>query len=202
VDSHSGTTPDSELWRRATDRDGIAFGQLFERHADAVYNHCFRRTASWSRAEDLTSVVFLEAWRRRRTVRLNSDSILPWLLAVANNVLRNADRSLRRHQRLLAKLPPPVAPPDFGDQADKRIDDERIMAQILELLSDLRPEEQEVVTLCDWAGLSYVEAAEALKVPTGTVRSRLSRAHQHLREAINASDQLLPSTTSSDRGNQ
>ena len=99
--------PDSELWRRAADQGGAAFGELFERHADAVYVHCFRRTASWSRAEELTSVVFLEAWRHRQSVRLDTDSILPWLLAVANNVIRNANRSLRRHQRLLAKLPPP-----------------------------------------------------------------------------------------------
>ena len=37
--------PDSELWRRAAEHDGAAFGELFERHADAIYVHCFRRTA-------------------------------------------------------------------------------------------------------------------------------------------------------------
>jgi len=84
--AHQGV-PDSELWRRAAGHDGTAFGELFERHADAVYLHCFRRTASWSTAEELTSVVFLEAWRRRRAVRLDTDSILPWLLAVANNAI-------------------------------------------------------------------------------------------------------------------
>ena len=99
---------DDELWRRADEHDGRAFGELFSRHADAVYNHCFRRTASWATAEELTSVVFMEAWRRRRDARLHSCSILPWLLAVANNVLRNAGRSQRRHRRLLARLPPPA----------------------------------------------------------------------------------------------
>ena len=53
---------DGELWSLAArGRDGEAFGMLFERHANAVYTHCFRRTGSWSAAEDLTSVVFLEA---------------------------------------------------------------------------------------------------------------------------------------------
>lgn len=173
--------PDSELWRLAAHQDGAAFGELFERHADAVYLHCFRRTASWSRAEELTSAVFLEAWRRRQAVRLDTDSILPWLLAVANNVIRNADRALRRHQRLLANLPPPVPPDDFVDDAAGRMDDERKMAHILKVLSALRPEEQEVIAICDWAGLSYAQAAVALDVPVGTIRSRLSRAHQHLR---------------------
>jgi len=184
VDRAREGVPDSELWRRAAEHDGTAFGELFERHADAVYLHCFRRTASWSSAEEMTSVVFIEAWRRRRTVRLSSDSILPWLLAVANNSIRNANRSLRRHQRLLAKLPPPLHAIDFGDDAAGRLDDERRMVQILALLGALRAEEQEVVSLCDWAGLSYAEAAAALNVPAGTVRSRLSRAHEHLRARL------------------
>lgn len=185
MDRADQAIPDSELWRRAAGHDGAAFAELFERHADAVYLHCFRRTASWSRAEELTSVVFLEAWRRRRAVRLYSDSILPWLLAVANNAIRNANRSLRRHQRLLAKLPAPLAAVDFGDDAARRLDDERSMAQILSILRALRTEEQEVVALCDWAGLSCTQAAAALDVPAGTVRSRLSRAHEHLRARLN-----------------
>lgn len=181
--AHQGV-PDSELWRRAAGHDGTAFGELFERHADAVYLHCFRRTASWSTAEELTSVVFLEAWRRRRAVRLDTDSILPWLLAVANNAIRNADRSLRRHQRLLAKLPLLLNADDFGDDAADRLDDEREMARILMLLGALRIEEQEVIAVCDWAGLSYTQAATALDLPVGTVRSRLSRAHEHIRERL------------------
>jgi DNA-directed RNA polymerase specialized sigma24 family protein len=80
-------------------------GVLFDRHARAVYNHCFRRTADWSMAEDLTSVVFLEAWRRRDNVRIQRDTALPWFLGIANNLLRNAHRSLRRHRAALARLP-------------------------------------------------------------------------------------------------
>lgn len=192
---------DSELWRRAANHDAAAFGELFERHADAVYLHCFRRTTSWSSAEELTSVVFLEAWRRRRAVRLYGDSVLPWLLAVANNSISNANRSLRRHKRLLAKLPSPLHAVDFGDDAASRLDDERGMARILSTLGALRSEEREVVALCDWAGLSYIEAAAALDVPVGTVRSRLSRAHGHIRARLDEdtddpsrSNGLRPST--------
>lgn len=174
---------DGELWSLAARaRDGEAFGQLFERHANAVYTHCFRRTGSWSAAEDLTSVVFLEAWRKRRDVRLAGESVLPWLLAVANNATRNADRSIRRHQRLLARLPQPQPEPDVAEDAARRADEERAMRLVLGELRALAEPEREVLALCDWAGLSYADAAAALGVPTGTVRSRLSRARQHLRE--------------------
>jgi DNA-directed RNA polymerase specialized sigma24 family protein len=62
---------------------------LFERHAHGVYNHCFRRTASWADAEEITSAVFAEAWRRRHEVRPVHESARPWLLGVANNLPRS-----------------------------------------------------------------------------------------------------------------
>ena len=55
---------DSVLWSRARAGDTEAFGVLFERHARTIYNYCFRRVGSWAVAEDLVSIVFLEAWRR------------------------------------------------------------------------------------------------------------------------------------------
>jgi len=173
---------DQELWSQAANSQaGQAFGELFERHADRVYAHCFSRTGSWSMAEDLTSAVFLEAWRRRTDVRFSGDSVLPWLLAVANNATRNADRTLRRHQRLLAKLPPPDNEPDVAVDAAARVDQERLARHLLCAMGGMRETEKEVLALCDWAGLSYAEAASALGVPEGTVRSRLSRARKHLR---------------------
>lgn len=174
---------DEELWSHAaTDGSGEAFGELFERHADRVYAHCFSRTGSWSMAEDLTSVVFLEAWRRRSEVRFSGDSALPWLLAVANNATRNAQRSLRRHNLLLAKLPPPGEEADIAVDAAARVDQERLAQHLLCAMGGLRQAEQEVLALCDWAGLSYADAAIAMGVPEGTVRSRLFRARQHLRD--------------------
>ena len=175
---------DLELWRRAASHDSRAFGELFDRHAGRVYNHCFRRTADWSLAEDLTSVVFLEAWRKRKQVRLHGDSVLPWLLAVVNNCLRNAERSRRRYNRLLAKLPRSEEPPAIDAEASDRIDDAETMRSILRTVHQLSREDQEVIALCDWSGLTYEEAATSLAIPIGTVKSRLSRAHGRLRASM------------------
>jgi RNA polymerase sigma-70 factor (ECF subfamily) len=178
-----GSASDQDLWSQAANEfAGEAFGELFERHADRVYAHCFSRTGSWSMAEDLTSVVFLEAWRRRSEVRFSGDSALPWLLGVANNATRNAQRSLRRHNLLLAKLPPPGEEADIAAAAAAKVDQERLAQHLLCAMGGLRQAEQEVLALCDWAGLSYAEAAVAMGVPEGTVRSRLFRARQRLRD--------------------
>jgi DNA-directed RNA polymerase specialized sigma24 family protein len=97
---------DRELWRLAGRGDTAAFGHLFDRHATAVYNHLFRRTANWSEAEDLTSAVFLQVWRGRAKVVIDRDSALPWLLGVANHVLRNHQRASRRYRAALRRIAP------------------------------------------------------------------------------------------------
>jgi RNA polymerase sigma factor (sigma-70 family) len=173
---------DGELWDRAVDGDPGCFGLLFERHARSVYNHCFRRTASWADAEELTSAVFVEAWRRRHVVRPTGESARPWLLGVANNLLRNHRRSLRRYRAALTRLPAPRAESDPADDVVGRLADERRMRRVLALVERLPRRDQEVLALCAWSELTYEEAATVLEIPVGTVRSRLARARARLAE--------------------
>lgn len=185
MSEHCRQLSDRELWRLG-ESDPAAFGELYERHADAVYNHCFRRMGSFSMAEDLTSAVFLDAWRRRREVVMSDESILPWLMGVANNAARNQHRALKRHRRLLAKIPPPTISPDPSDDVASRVDDERTMQTVLLVFRRLSPQEQDVLSLVIFAGLSYAEAAVAMGVPVGTVRSRLARAKARLQGSMRA----------------
>src|ERR1700712_1143873 len=94
--------------------DPDALASLFDRHADRIYNHCFRATGDWSDAEDATSSVFLEVWRHRDRVRLHDGSALPWLYGVATNVCRNLTRARRRRLRAVASLPRPHDVPDHA----------------------------------------------------------------------------------------
>jgi RNA polymerase sigma factor (sigma-70 family) len=177
---------DRELWALAVAGDPERFGTLFERHARAVYNFCFRRTGSWTAAEDLTSEVFLLAWRRRREVVFTTDggSVLPWCMGVALNLLRNRRRSDRRASAAFARLDAGASESDFSDEVVERLADERQMREVLAVFDRLAPHEQEVLSLCAWAGLDYEGCAVALGVPVGTIRSRLSRARAHLRELL------------------
>lgn len=173
---------DVELWDRARVGDVWAYSALFDRHSRAVYNFCFRRTGSWSTAEDLTSLVFLEAWRARDRVELERESALPWLYGVALNLTRNHQRTLRRRRRALERLAPPPALPDVADDTVARLAAEQRMREVLALVASLPQADQDVLAVCVWSGMSYQDAADALDVPIGTVRSRLSRARSRLAE--------------------
>ena len=172
---------DRELWRLASGGDGAAFGQLFDRHATAVYNHLFRRTANWSEAEDLTSAVFLLAWRKRSKVVLDRESALPWLLGIASHTARNAARASRRYRAALARLnPDDQFSADHADAVAAAVDSERLMAELRQAVGRLPRHEREVIELCAWSGLDVKGAAVALGIPAGTVKSRLHRARRRL----------------------
>lgn len=180
----SSPVPDEQLWQRAVGGDGDAFAELFERHVDAVYTHCRRRDFSVADAEDITSMVFLEAWRKAAKLRIVNGSARPWLLVVATNMMRTQWRSRRRYDRLLARLPHGEDEPDVADAVVEDAASAARAAALGAAIAGLRREEQDVVTLCDLGEVSYADAAEALGIPIGTVRSRLFRARRALRAAL------------------
>ncbi|HWM11314.1 MAG TPA: sigma-70 family RNA polymerase sigma factor [Solirubrobacteraceae bacterium] len=176
------TATDTELWDRAAAGDVDAFGALFSRHAPAVHAYCLRRTADPAAADDLTSIVFLETWRRRANVQIEPGALRAWLLGVAVNSLRGHWRSRRRHAAALARLRVETAAPDEIDRAAERLDAAARLREASDALAGLRREERDVLTLIAWGELDYEGVALALGIPVGTVRSRLARARRRLRE--------------------
>lgn len=173
-------TTDRELWERAAAGEADCFGTIFDRHAGRVHAYLRTRVGPDGEAQDLVSVVFLEAWRARRRVRLHEDSALPWLLGVAHRVALRRHRSVSRHRAALARLPAPADVRDPADDVAGRLDDLRRLDAVHRAFVRLRTSDQEVLALCAWGGLDYAAAAVAMGVPVGTVRSRLSRARARL----------------------
>jgi RNA polymerase sigma factor (sigma-70 family) len=174
------STDESE-WSKALLGDGEAFGVVFDRHRARVFRHSYRLLDSSADADDLVSIVFLEAWRRRHSLRFVDGSMLPWLLVTATNSARNLLRKSRRYRQVLSELP--LKTRDENELFDSQGGDAQT------LMRELSINDQRVLTLCLLEGFSEREAAKTLGVPVGTVKSRLSRAKSRLAQRVHANRQ-------------
>ncbi|MFB2583056.1 RNA polymerase sigma factor [Herbiconiux sp. P15] len=188
-----GTDDEAAEWAAATGGDAAAFGRLFDRHRDRVFGQALRLIRDPHDAEDVTALVFFEAWRKRASVRVVDGSVIGWLLVTTNNVVRNLSRSTRRYRAVLDRLPRPSVSdhPDPTDEVGERMDRQARDAQVRTAFSRLTEADQNVMTLCVLEELSMEQAAQVLGIPAGTVKSRLSRAKQRL--AAHTTDLLDPS---------
>jgi RNA polymerase sigma-70 factor, ECF subfamily len=184
------TQNDAELWAAMVSRDGAALGVLYDRHAKAIYNFAFRRLSSWSAAEEVVQTTFVNVWRRAvhdDLPTLQRDTARPYLLGVAARECANAARSQRRRIAVFRRMAgQPTPDPDHSDAVADRVDDERRMARVRRIVDRLPAGQRDVLELVAWSGLTLAEAAEALDLPEGTVKSRWSRARARLSELMTA----------------
>jgi RNA polymerase sigma factor (sigma-70 family) len=174
-----------ELWSGVRAGDAAAFETLYAELSDPVFGFCLRRTGEWETAQDCTSLVFLEAWRLRATLRAESAG-LAWMFGIAHNVVRNTTRTKRRHRNLLQRLPLGVLTDDFEVDVAARIDAKAEVARVLVAVDRLPENERDVIALSLSSELTYEQISIALNIPVGTVKSRLSRARTRLRNALQA----------------
>lgn len=174
---------DVQCWRLAAAGDGQAFGALYSRHCDRLFNYVLRRSGSWDQAQDVVSLTFLEVWRRRAELHFDDDrSFIACLFGITTNVLRNQYRTQRRHSEALARLRAESLGPDLADRVSERLDAEEHAHALLASTKRLPRTDRDAIALVVWAGLDYVQAAEALGVPVGTVKSRVARARRRLQQ--------------------
>lgn len=181
-----GAWPSPSMRDRFRAGDPSALGEAYDEHARVLYHYAFRVCGDRAAAEDVVSAAFLEAWRCRGKVHADGGSLRPWLLGIATNIMRGAAREARRRDAALARLPERGVLPDFTDDVLARMTDGEQVRAARVALGGLRRREREVFTLVVWAGLDYAAAGEALGIPVGTVRSRLSRARERLRRLAEA----------------
>lgn len=179
----AATGDDEELWPHICAGHHGAFTVLYERHAEAVWNFAYRLTASWSEADDLLSVVFLTAWRRRRDMRLVHGSALPWLYVVATNVCRGERRRLARLFRAMPRLLAPDTP-DHAERLAEHDAAERRLRRVLAAIHHLPRTEREAVQLCLLGGTPVEDAAAMWGISASSVHSRLTRARARLHRFV------------------
>jgi RNA polymerase sigma factor (sigma-70 family) len=158
------------------------FGPLFDRHATVVFRYLVRRVGI-DDAEGLLGEVFRVAFEKRATYDCRRPNARPWLYGIATNLLarhrRTELRRIRATARLMARQPPSSDP---ADEIAATLDARELWPEVADAVAQLPVEERDALLLFVWEELSYQEIAAALNVPVGTVRSRLNRAREHLRE--------------------
>jgi RNA polymerase sigma factor (sigma-70 family) len=175
-----GNRTDAEVIEAAETTPEV-FGELFERHFDAVYRFCERRIGR-AAAEDLAGETFRRAFEFRSRYDREQDNARPWLYGIAMNLIRVELRSHTIQDRAYTKLEA-LTGISGSDDISKFVTASAAreqLAAVARLLITLPEDDVEILLLHVWDELSYSEVSSSLGIPVGTVRSRLSRLRRRL----------------------
>ncbi|MDR3207466.1 MAG: sigma-70 family RNA polymerase sigma factor [Oscillospiraceae bacterium] len=194
-------TRESEWVRQAAAGDRAAFEALARAYEKKVYSLALRMSHDREDAFDLSQDIFLKLYRTLPQFRGES-AFSTWLYRLAYNVCLDFTRKRARRRELpLSPRPdgadsPPAEWPDLRYAPENEYEKKELRAAVAQAMDDLSPEHRAVLTLRDIEGLSYEEIAEALTLPTGTVKSRLARAREGLRGILVAQGNFFAKETS------
>ncbi len=171
---------DSDILKRA-ERTPQAFAEVFDRHADAVESFLRRRLGAQA-AEDALSETFLVAFRRRGSFDHTRESARPWLLGIAARVAAKHRVAEARHWRTVEAAAARGETTSGGgiDEATGQLDAAAAIRALAPRIAALSSKERDTLFLYAWSGLTPEQVAQALKVPVGTVWSRLHRIRRKL----------------------
>jgi len=159
-----------------------AFEAVFTRHFAAVHRYAQQRVGV-DAADEIAAETFLQAFDHRRRFDTTQPSARPWLLGIATNLMRRRWRDEKRQLAAYARtLEAAVADGAAAETAAPPVDG--VDRDLAAALASLTGDDRDALLLFVWADLSYLEIADALDIPVGTVRSRISRARRRLRERL------------------
>jgi RNA polymerase sigma-70 factor, ECF subfamily len=178
---------DTSLVDRCVSGDDAAWEELVRQHTRRVYGLCYRFTGSDAEAQDLTQEVFLRIFRSLRSFRSSEGSFVTWLARLTRNLLIDHYRRTRQ-ERVTDSIEEQLPMLEENVAASARPDGlvvGREASEILQAaLQKLSPELRETVILRDLQEMEYREIAQVLKVPEGTVKSRLNRGRAELARVL------------------
>jgi RNA polymerase sigma-70 factor (ECF subfamily) len=186
-----------ELVRRAQQGDVSAFERLIGEHLPLVRRFARAFARSHDAAADLAQDALLKVYRSLGGYRFQS-SFSTWLYAIVRNVYLDETRSRAARERAVERPldlgavdAEPTADSD-APRADRRIEREELRRRVWEALGAIPPEFRATLVLYDIEGLTYEEIAAIERAPLGTVKSRLSRGRDHLRQALGGREPADP----------
>jgi RNA polymerase sigma-70 factor (ECF subfamily) len=159
------------------------FAVLYDRYAAILHRYAGRRVGD-EIADDLVAATFLAAFRARQRYDMARASARPWLFGILTKEIARRHRTEKARFRALERAWSDRPADGLADQVAADVSAQAARGPLAAALARLSPAERGVLLLIAWGDLSYDEAAQALGIPVGTVRSRLNRARRKVREAL------------------
>ncbi len=181
---------DEDVMERCALGSEAAFRALVQRFRVRIMNLVCRFINDRDRAEEISQEVFLRVYRNRERYR-KSGKFSTWIFTIAVNLTKNEIRSRVRHKGTFSLDAVDdemggegMSFPDLRPLPDEDLNAAEIRSKVAEALEKIPPRYREAVILRDVEGLSYEEVGEILRIPGGTVRSRINRARLMLKERL------------------
>lgn len=184
---------DAALLEACRKGDLAAYECLVQRHQRMLLNIAFRMTGVYENACDIVQEAFIAAWQKLGDFR-GEAKLSTWLTAIVVNLSRNRRQQTRQRDRREAySLDAPLPggdgeclpnPPSQSPSALEQLEEVELRQFLNRCIEALSPEFREVLVLRDMQELSYDEVAAALKLREGTVKSRLFRARDAMKECL------------------
>lgn len=177
----------AELIRRARAGDGLAWEEIITGYSRRIFNLAYRFTSSVEAAEDLTQEVFVRIYRTLDQYDPKQGDLSNWLMRLARNLIIDDYRHRQRNpQNSMADA---VDDHSYhlravGNSAQKEMERRELAARVQEGIDKLPPDLKTCVILRDIEELSYQEIVDVLKIPEGTVKSRINRGRIELAKVL------------------
>jgi RNA polymerase sigma-70 factor (ECF subfamily) len=178
------------LVRRCVAGDVAAWEEIVQRYHRRIYNICYRFAGSADDAQDLTQDVFIKMYRTLKSYDLERGAFMTWVTTITRNLLVDHFRKTKQERMTDSldsvasehedALPLGEQIADKGQPPDARMQSRETGKTVHMALQKLSPELREAVILRDLQDMDYKEIATVLKVPEGTVKSRINRGRAEL----------------------
>ncbi|WP_406673755.1 RNA polymerase sigma factor [Nonomuraea sp. N2-4H] len=165
------------------------FAELFDRYSAMLFRYASRRLGP-EPAEDLVGETFLIAFSRRKSYDSAYPDARPWLFGILTKLISRHHRTEAARYRALLRAPVDHEVESPADRVAVGVSARAVRAELAGALAALPAKDRDVLLLIAWGDLTYEEAARALGIPVGTVRSRLNRGRRKVRAALGDTNPL------------
>ncbi len=172
---------DDQLMKRCVDGDESAFGVIVDRYKNALVNYLTHLVRSRDRAEEVAQDAFVRLYRNASKYR-EQERLGPYLYRIATNLVVSEVRREKRWSLLLPRLHASTS--QFAPSPDATLLTDEIQRQVLAALEELPIKYRAPLVLFEIEEWPYDEIAKALEIPSGTVKSRISRARELMRRHL------------------